>query len=277
MKKLILVFSVVFLLTTVCAIALADAVPDAVLYLDAADNPADPDAWTNLGTAGGELPACDQAPELETGTIEIPALDITQANVKYYTAKQGGQTFCANALAEPVLSLEDWTIEILCRRNGDLFNEEHELAGFVGPGYAIRPWIHPDGAIRLMLDSPAGGGQGVQKTGVVLQEGEWTWVALVWDNGEQQLVAYQDGQQVGTAILGHKFDKDVFIDIITIGANSPGEKNRNFNGSIALFRVYDKALDEDEIMQNINAWVAGDAVEPDSKLTTTWGTVKTEY
>ena len=277
MKKLVLVFSVVFLLATVCTIALADAVPGAVLYLDASDNPADPDAWTNLGTAGGELPASDKAPELETGTIEIPALDIVQKNVKYYTAEQGSQIFAANALAEPVLTLEDWTIEILCRRNGDLFSEEHELAGFLGQGYTIRPWIHPDGAIRLMLDSPAGGGQGIQKTGVILQEGAWTWVALVWNNGEQEFVAYQDGQQVGTAILGHKFDKDVFIDIITIGANSPGEKNRNFNGSIALFRIYDLALDEDEIMQNIDAWAGGLAVEPASKLTTAWGTVKTRY
>ena len=38
-----------------CTIALADAVPGALLYLDARDNRAHPTAWTNHGTAGGEL------------------------------------------------------------------------------------------------------------------------------------------------------------------------------------------------------------------------------
>ena len=79
-------------------------------------------------------------------------------------------------------------------------------------------------------------------------------------------------------VRGYMFDWDDNIPLraITIGSFSPGEKNRNFNGSFSLVRVYDKALEEDEILQNINFW-SGLAVDPASKLTTTWGRVKTRY
>jgi len=43
-----------------------------VLYLDASDNPAHPDIWRNLGTAGGELSGEGNPPELEKGIIKIP-------------------------------------------------------------------------------------------------------------------------------------------------------------------------------------------------------------
>lgn len=43
-----------FFLLIACSLAFAGVVPDPVLYLNAADNPAHPDAWVNLGTEGGE-------------------------------------------------------------------------------------------------------------------------------------------------------------------------------------------------------------------------------
>ena len=75
---------------------------------------------------------------------------------------------------------------------------------------------------------------------------------------------------------GVDFDANVPLRAITIGSSSPGEGSRNFNGSFFLVRIYDKALTKDEIMQNIN-FRSGLAIEPDSKLTTTWGAVKTTY
>ena len=47
MKTVVSVLFVLFVLPTVCTIALADAVPGALLYLDARDNRAHPTAWTN--------------------------------------------------------------------------------------------------------------------------------------------------------------------------------------------------------------------------------------
>ena len=65
MRKVVSISSMVFFLVTVCTIALAAPVPGAVLYLDARDNPAHPDAWKNLGAVGGELPPMHTAPELK--------------------------------------------------------------------------------------------------------------------------------------------------------------------------------------------------------------------
>ena len=86
---------------------------------------------------------------------------------------------------------------------------------------------------------------------------------------------YQNGKKVSQQ-AGVDFDKKIPLRVITIGSFSPGEKNRNFNGSIALVRVYDKALSQNELMQNIDAW-SGLAVRPDEKLATTWGTLKASY
>ena len=51
-------------------------VPGALLHLDASNNPGHQKSWKNLGLAGGELLAANDAPMLEKGTIKIPALGI---------------------------------------------------------------------------------------------------------------------------------------------------------------------------------------------------------
>ena len=272
MKKLILVLSVVFLLTTVYTIALADAVSGAVLYLDARDNPADPDAWTNLGTAGGELSGAGNPPEPDDGTIEIPSLGIKVPNSKFYTHEESGQ--CWGADGDGIeLFLEDFTIEFLLRLNGPALGEEHHLAGF-----QANPREGPN-CMRINFWGGEGqlGGEfsGVSPQPIMIEEGEWNWITIVNDAGKEFL-GYQNGEVVSEQ-GGIPFDDSATIDMVIIGANSYGERARTFNGSIALVRIYDKALEEDDVMKNINTWAGGDAVEPDSKLTTTWGTVKTEY
>ena len=277
MKKLVSIFSVVFLLTTVYTIAPADVVSGAVLYLDAADNPAYDDGWENLGTAGGELSSEGNPPEEDGGTIEIPALDIKMPDSKFYTFEESGQGF-GGAGNTVELSLEDWTIEFLLRRNGLQLGEEHQLAGFQNSPpegqQSIRLWM--EGEVMLGFSIHAGGGKaGVAPLNLSLDEGRWTWIAVsAEDKGD--IVAYQDGEEVSSQ-AGFDFDPGLPIDMILIGANSYGERARTFNGSVSIVRVYDKALTEDQVNQNIAAWVSGAAVEPDSKLTTTWGTVKTEY
>ncbi len=113
----------------------------------------------------------------------------------------------------------------------------------------------------------------VEPLGIVLVEGVWTWLTIVGTNGGS-IVTYQDGVQISEQ-PGFVFDSSVPLGTIIIGANSYGERPRTFNGSFALVRVYDVALSDAEVLGNISDTFA--AVEPDSKLTTTWGTVKTEY
>ena len=279
MEKLILASSLVFLLAVVYTVASADVVPGAVLILDAANNPAHPDAWTNLGTAGGELSGEGNPPKLDEGTIEIPELGMVMPNWKFYTHEESGQCFGGPGNTVE-LFLEDWTIEFLLRRNGGPFSEGiqaagvHQLAGVISPpgeeqqGIRIVFW----GASSQLGIWPYGPGWPNAAINVMLEEGEWNWVALSAKNKDKILV-YQNGKQVSEQ-PGMDFDKDVPLDVITIGATAPDNKDRNFNGSIALVRIYDKALTKAQVNQNIRAFAA---VEPDSKLTTTWGTVKTEY
>ena len=277
MKKLFLASSLVFLLAMVYTVAAVAEVPGAVLVLDPSNNPAHPDAWTNLGTAGGELSGEGNPPALEQGDIDIPAVGLAMQGAMFYTAHESGQCYGGpgNTLE---LFVEDWTVEFLIRRNGGMLGEEHQLAGFqTDPPegqQGMRLWLQGD-PVRdnLGLSVHAEGSkQAVEEIGVVLPEGAWTWVTLVGTSGDS-IVTYQDGVKINEQ-AGYPFDPAVPLATIIIGANSYGERARTFNGSIALVRVYDKALSEAEVLGNAGG---PSAVEPDSKLTTTWGTVKTEY
>ena len=117
-------------LATICTIALADAVPGALLYLDARDNRAHPTAWRNLGAVDGELSGAGKPPVLEEGTIAIPALGIDTIS-KFYTHKKSGQ--CWGDQGDDLkLFLDTWTIEFLLKMNGDSHRNSarNQIAGF---------------------------------------------------------------------------------------------------------------------------------------------------
>ena len=268
MRKVVSILSMVFFLAMSSTIALAGVVPGATLYLDASDNPAHPDAWTNLGTAGDELPAGDKSPVLEEGTINIPALNFVLPNAKFYTCKESLQTFGGPVGANPELPLEDWTFEALCRRNGDVLLEEHWMFCFASELW--EPIAGFLGAARqqggeLFIVGP--GGQ--QPHGIDLLLGEWTWIAITGDADET--VFYQNGEEVHKDV-GLTFDAP--IKSIAMFTSHYPERRRSFNGSFAIVRIYDKAFSADEIMGNIRATAA---VDPASKLTTTWGREKIRY
>jgi hypothetical protein len=42
-------------------------------------------------------------------------------------------------------------------------------------------------------------------------------------------------------------------------------------------KVYNRALDEDEVQRNFEATSRDTAVEPASKLSTTWGSIRAKY
>ena len=109
---------------------------------------------------------------------------------------------------------------------------------------------------------------------IIFEEDVWNWVAFTGKD-KQEILAYYNGREVNKR-PGVDFRKNEPMRRITIGSSTPDEKVRNFNGSIALFRVYDKVLREDEIVRNINAW-SGLAVDPGAKLATTWGSLKASH
>ena len=261
----------VFFLAIFCTIALADVVPGAVIFLDTSDNPAHPDAWTNLGTAGGEFLAADEPMQIEEGTIEIPGLGFALPNAKFYTSKASMQTWGGPIGSNPEVFLDHWTVELLCRRNGDMFLEEQQVFGFKSSAkdWAIDGRILAAGSGNLHVRGPGGNRQPYR---IDLRLGEWTWIAITSDDSE--MVVYQDGKEVGRGD-GFVFGRNVVIDDISIGANYYNERRRTFNGSWAIVRVYDKALNAGEIRGNIQATFA--VIGPASKLTTTWGREKARY
>ena len=85
-------------------------------------------------------------------------------------------------------------------------------------------------------------------------------------------MAYQNGVMVSEQ-PGFVFEPAIPLTHIVGGAAEGGVRARSFNGSFALIRVYDRALSAAEVLGNTSAR----AVEPDSKLTTTWGRIKEQY
>ncbi len=236
-----------------------DVVPGAVLHLDASNNRGTRTRWFNLGTAGGRLGSSDRHDRrlrVEEGEIEIPSIGFSGRR-KYYTATAPSQTFGGPVDTNPQLYLGDWTLEFLCKRNGNLFNVEHQFAGFQNnpkEGFqGIRLRLLIDGRELELIIHADGFRQPTRALNILLEENVWTWVTVVSINGES-IIAYQDGVQVSRH-PGVHFDANLPLDDISIGSNSYEERHRNFNGSFSIVRVYDRALSPDEVLQNIGATV----------------------
>ena len=274
MKTVVSVLLVLFVMPTACTMALAEAVPGALLYFDARVNyRAHPSAWWNLGTVGGELSGAGNSPVLEEGNIAMPDLGIDTIS-KFYTHSKPGQCWGGKGDGLKIF-LENWTIELLLRMNS--IDDSHR-AGLRNQIAGFQPQkLEGDNAIRIGFWWEPGeiGGQfgGARDNLLLLEEDEWTWINFV-SGGTIKL--YKNGK-VRNLMEGAKFDKNTPIEVIVIGANSYGERAKNFNGSIALVRVYDRVLSTKEIKQNITAWAEWRGVDPASKLGTTWGEVKARY
>ena len=231
-----------------------NAIPGAVLHFDASNNPGIITHWINLGAAGGRLLVSDRFPTVEEGEIEIPSIAFSGRR-QFYTATGSRQTFGGPVNANPKLYLGDWTLEFLCKRNGDLFFLEHQFAGFQNSpreGFqGIRLGLLLDGRELDMSIHADGVKQPTRALKIFLEENVWTWVTIVSINGES-ITVYQDGVEVSRH-PGVHFDESLPIDDISIGSNSYDERRRNFNGSFSIVRVYDKALSPAEVLQNIGA------------------------
>ena len=231
-----------------------NAVSGAVLLLDASNNPGTTAPWVNQGTAGGTLLFSEWQPRVEEGEIEIPSIGF-RGRRRYYTLAATRQIFGGPVDKNPPLYLGDWTLEFLCKRNGNLFHREHQFAGFQNSPreglQGIRLRLPNDGRELELSIHADNSKQPTRTLNTFLEENVWTWVTIVSINDES-IIAYQDGVEVSRH-PGVHFDATLPIDDISIGANSYDERRRNFNGSFSIVRVYDRALSPDEVLQNIGA------------------------
>ena len=253
-------------------------VPKPILYLDAADNPAHPRAWTNLGTAGGQLSSRSGGAKLEpnAGPDGGPA----------YTADRAGQSYGQAGIS---LFFEDWTIEIWVKRNGPASGGgEHQIFGM-----ADRPWpfkqsilLRFDGAesghIRATLISEEGGGPGgtdhIAPNGLDIGAKRWHHVVLTFDSRSRSLQSYLDGKFLSKDPTNQSYDDKLEAKRITAFRSDVADPdNRVLNGSISLIRMYDRELDENEVRENFRHPHASQAVDAADKLATSWGKLKMSY
>ncbi len=98
----------------------------------------------------------------------------------------------------------------------------------------------------------------------------WHHVAVTYDGQKGKL--YVDG--VNYTDLPVSGDLAQTEDPLHIG---DGNNQRHFNGALDEVRIYNRALDENEVLQNYNAKSNDRAVDAKFKLTTTWGGIKSGY
>jgi hypothetical protein len=250
-------------------------------------------AWRNAGTAGGQLEKGRGKPVLEHGPIEIPAIGIKSDNAAWYTATQSNTVFANEEEDEnpPIVHLQDFTIGLLMRINGTLFMEEHQVFGI-----QTQPWdpikdgwnagAPRDQIVRAWLDATGSGifqnisfAQNVvqhrqdlakRKNKLNIGQNEWHWVHLVFASGES-ITIYRDGVEVSNN--PSEVEWDPAHDMLQHGifTSAHVEQQRTCNCSIAIYRVYDRALSTDEINKNVRNSLS---VDPAGKLAVTWGKMK---
>ena len=290
------ILSVVLITVLISSVAFAvSPVRDPVLYFNPvetrqqrADN-----AWRNAGTAGGQLERGIGKPSLEHGTIEIPAIGVKSDNAAWYTATQSKEVF-ANEEEDkgaPIVHLQNFTIGLLMRINGRLFLEEHQVFGL-----QTQPWdpikdgwnagAPRDQIIRVWLDANGSGifqnisiAQNVvqhrqdlakRKNKLNIGQKEWHWVHLVFASGES-IKIYRDGVEVSNTPTEVEWDPAHPMLQHGIFTSAHVEQQRTCNCSIAIYRVYDRALSPDEINKNVRNSLS---VDPAGKLAVTWGKMK---
>ena len=97
-----------------------------------------------------------------------------------------------------------------------------------------------------------------------------TWYHIVYttDTGAGELKLYVDGELAAEGASGGTPEN---MDERRIGSEHDG---RFLDGMVDEVRIYNRVLDEDEVAQNFHVESRGLAVEPGSKLATTWGRTK---
>ncbi len=97
---------------------------------------------------------------------------------------------------------------------------------------------------------------------------KWYHIIYTTNPPDNELKLYVDGELVAEGAAGAQPEN---MDERRIGSEHDG---RYLNGMIDNVRIYDRVLDEDEVMQNFEAKSDQLPVEPADKLSTTWGALK---
>ena len=93
-----------------------------------------------------------------------------------------------------------------------------------------------------------------------------------WDGSAMKL--YKNGVEVGSLAKGGVLDTDPTVEM-AIGSQPATTDARPFEGTMDDVAIWNRGLSPDEINELMTIGIPNaTAVEPDSKLTTTWGDIK---
>lgn len=153
-------------------------------------------------------------------------------------------------------------------------NNKDETASFIWQGGANTGstknyiYVRNDGGMNVG-QWPPGGGDLNSPGGILETRGEWYYITAVFDD---QYLLYVDGSLEGE--LKSEVYSGPNPSAWLLGTRLfPANAVYYFIGLVDELAVYDRALSEDEINQNMNAggWAV---VSPDKKLALTWGDLK---
>ena len=121
-------------------------------------------------------------------------------------------------------------------------------------GNTLRWWVNTGGWLNASYPQP-------------LPKDEWFYITGTY-NGKKRIL-YINGEKAATSNVSGKIQYD--DSNLLIGSATPHDPNFNLNGGIDEFMMWDNAIDPDEIKKVMSSPVS---VEPISKITVAWGSIK---
>jgi hypothetical protein len=113
--------------------------------------------------------------------------------------------------------------------------------------------------------------------GQEIELGVWTHVAVTWDANDPNMRFYKNGEEIhmaakGGGAVGEGPDVEIGIGNQSVSAGADS-MNRPLDGIMDDVAVWNRGLSQAEIAEMMTVGIPL-AVEPNGKLTTTWGAVK---
>jgi hypothetical protein len=262
--RLLCLFSsfVAFAMALPAVAGTSNAVPGAIVEFNAGNNPGAPsNTWVNVG-AGGNGGYLD-------GNAPFPTL-VTDEPAHYVST---GGSFGANPPSgyDPYVTLTDFTYEIWLRRTANTLGDgEIQIAALYNDPaqnsqslrFTLATSDEPSSSASLDFDIIGNGGAWDSTSGLDITplpvtgpSDPFTQIAVAWDNATQQYDFYKNGALVAADVISatSAFDSGIPMGVWGVFKTQSTEGDtRAFPGDIALIRLYDRQLNDAEVLQNFN-------------------------
>lgn len=123
-----------------------------------------------------------------------------------------------------------------------------------GAGFAVNKKVNGhDFSFSVRLTTSSSSGKWVTcRSGVTPKRGQWYHVVGVWDKEQKYVSLYVDGVKTNTQTVedGAEFflNKNTAVHWVCVGADtSNGYASQGWDGDVAIARIYDKPLTDDEV------------------------------